>query len=196
MSDDLAILADAAETNAATILARSGRLPLASYVLTPAGVQMLVAGADDEINRRMFAAVTKVYGAHRGATCTAVVIDTWMIPEAVRDDALIARIHARGGSVSEHPGAVERVMIVSGDGEVQEIREYGIERHHADMAEMRHLRTERREGDGRLSGMLLEMHHDADDLADPSFLSVMRDMEAMGLLDGTPVAGSTPRRTN
>lgn len=196
MTDDLTTLADAAASNTSVILARSGRLPLASYVMTAAGVQMLVAGADDDLNTRMFAAVTKVYGAHRGASCTAVVLDTWTIPSLKPDDEILRDIHRRGGSIGEHPDAVERVLVVSGDAVAQEVREYEIRRHHPDMAQMHLLRMERRAGNTRLSGMLMEMHHAESDLADPSFLSVMRDMEAMGLLNGTPVAASAPRRVN
>jgi len=189
MSEDLEMLADIAAAHTCTIMARAGRLPLASYIKTPDGVRMLVAGATDEANKQMFAAITKVCGARYHSTCTAVVMETWtVLLRTPEDERLLREMRQAGTPVNEHPGAVERVLLVAGDTRIQDVREYDIVRHHDDMVELRLIKRERLEGDACLKGALMDLQHDADDLRNPAFLEIMRDMEEMGMLRGTPVA--------
>jgi hypothetical protein len=192
MSEDLTMLANVAAAHSSTIMARAGRLPLASYIKTPDGVQMLVAGATDEVNKRMFAAVTKVCGARHRSTCTAIVMETWtVLLHTPEDERLLRDMQTRGAPASDHPNAVERVLLVAGDTRSQDVREYDIVRHHDAMVELRLVKQERLEGDACLKGMLMDLQHSPDDLRNPAFLEIMRDMEEMGLLRGTPVRAST-----
>lgn len=96
--DDLARLGEIAARNSETIMARAGRLPLASYIMTDTGVRMLIAGAHDDLNTRMFAAVTTVAGARHRARCTAVVMETRMVARRTPEDrAAVEDIRERGG---------------------------------------------------------------------------------------------------
>lgn len=195
--DHLAQLGEIAVASTRTIMARAGRLPLASYLMTDNGVVMLVAGAHDEINKRMFAAVTKVAGARHRASCTAVVMETSRLTASTEDDKrILADIRKRGGSISEHPSAIDRVVVVTTDGVRQDVREYELVRHHPEMVDMQLVDHVTLEGDARMQGPLMEMHALPDQISLPAFQEVMRDMQEMGLLDGTPVTTAARKGAN
>lgn len=195
--DPLMALGDIAVTNTQTIMAHAGQLPLASYILAEDGVRMLVAGAHDDFNKRMFAAVTKVAGARHRARCTAVVMETSRVtPRNEGERLLLDQIRRRGDPISAHPAAVDRVIVVTTDGLRQDVREYEPVRHHPEMVGLELIEHLTLEGDERMRGELLEMHALPEQISLPAFQSLMQEMQQMGLLDGTPVANTTPRRAN
>lgn len=188
--DDVEIIADAAARNSTSIMARAGRLPLASYILTSEGVQMLVAGANDDVNRRMFAMVTRMFGAKHDAIATAVVVETLSIEPRNEDE--VRRYHEikeSGGSFDELP-CTERVLVIAGNGICQEVREYDIVRHHAEMVEMHLCERTRLEGAARVTGLLADMHALPDERCTEEFIQTQRELDQMGFLDGTPVKRS------
>lgn len=187
--DDLSALAEIAAQHSRTIMARSGQLPLASYIMTPDGVQMLVAGATDELNKRMFAAITRVCGAKHDATATAVVMESWTVtPRTDEEKRQYREVKARGGSFAELDCAVEKVIIVTGDGVRQDVREYMIVRHHQEMVEMRLADTMMLEGERRLAGMMVDLHARPDERDSDGFREMMEIFDGMGLLKGVSVS--------
>lgn len=192
--DDLSRIIDAAAQNSHILMARSGELPLASYILTPDSIHMLVAGATDEFNKRMFAAVTRVAGAKHKARCTAVAMEAWLVlastPEQIEE---IGRLKAQGRSLSESSAAIERVVIIASDGHRQEVAEFDIVRHHDRMVELVEAKRERVTGSPQVAGMLTDVHARPDEIELPAFRRVMAEMDAMGLLDGQPLNAATPR---
>lgn len=188
MNDELTTLADIAAQHSQTIMARSGQLPLASYIKTKSGVQMLVAGATDHLNKQMFGIVTKICGAKHEASATAVVMETWSVkPQTDEEKRLFMEIRAQGRPFSDHPSAEEKVIIIVGDGMQQEVREYAIIRHHQQMVELSLTRTERLSGKGRLQGDMADLHARPEQRDTPAFRDLMAMMDVEGLLDATPI---------